>query len=46
MATMIAMVIIVLAVIPITTPRMFNFLAACEAAMASGILPAAYSEST
>ena len=44
--TMMAMMISVYAIIPITTPRTFNLLAICEAAMASGILPAAYSEST
>ena len=43
---MIAMMTIELMVIPITNPRMLNLLAACDAAMASGILPAAYSEST
>lgn len=46
MAVMTAMMISVLAIIPITNPRMLNLLAICEAAMASGILPAAYSEST
>ena len=40
------MITIVLTVNPIITPRTFNFFAACEAAMASCTLPAAYSEST
>jgi len=43
---MIVMRAIELMVAPTMTPRMLSFLAACEAAMASDILPAAYSEST